>query len=111
MRCKQCKFGCNRSVIKGNLLEETCAYSAASSNSIITPYFLSYSVSRVLGIKDRNIRYLIQTSACVTKTMVHYIIRKHTECKLEPWHGVRAYEKVEIQLTLRRFRKIAKNNS
>jgi hypothetical protein len=109
MHCKQRKFGCNRAVIKDTLLEGTSAYSAASSNGIITAYLLSYSVSRVLGKKDRNICYLIQTFAYVTKTMVHYIIRKHKERKLEPWHGVKAYEKVEIQLTLRRFRKIAKS--
>jgi hypothetical protein len=63
MRYKQCKFGCNQSIIKDNLHEERCAYSAVSSNVIITTFPISYSVSRVVGKEDRNICYLIQTFA------------------------------------------------
>jgi len=97
-------------VIKGNLHEKKCAYSAVSSNVIITTFPISYSVSCVLGKKDRFLRYLIQTFPFVTKTVVHDIIRKDKECKLVHRHGMNTNGEVEIQLILSRFRKIAKSN-
>jgi len=105
MRCKQCKFGCNRSVIKGNLHEKKCAHSSESSNVINTDFPISYSVSRELGKEGPIICYLIQTFA--TKTVVHDIIRKDKNVNLSI---MKTYEKVEIQPILRRFRNIEKSN-